>query len=260
MSVTASYQLIARNMDRQLQLTASTGPTKLETAYYKEHAPKITTLDEFLGNTRVFRYAMTAFGLEDLAFAKGYVRKLIEGGVSDPRSLANRTTDIRLRDFARTFDFETWGSLTMQRTATGQAIIDKYVRQTLETNAGQEDEGVRLALYFERTAPTIKNVYEILADAALSKVVRTVLGLPDAFAAVDIDRQAAVIGERIDIADFKNPESFARFLTRFTASWDATQTTSSNPIRQLFGGGGSNGASVSVDLAMTLSSLRLGGA
>jgi hypothetical protein len=257
-SVTASYQLIARNLERQLQLTASTGPNKLETVYYREHASKITTLDEFIENTRVFRYAMTAFGLEDLAYAKGYIRKILKGGVSDPQSLANRTTDVRLREFARVFDFDLWGDLTMKRAATGQQVVDRYVRQRLETDAGQEDEGIRLALYFERMAPTIRNSFEILADAALSKVVRTVLGLPDAFAAVDIDRQAAVLDERIDVASFKDPEALSRFLTRFTASWDSTQSSASDPVLQLFSGG--RNATVSVDLAMTLSSLRLGGA
>jgi hypothetical protein len=260
LSVTASYQLIARNLERQLQITASSGPTKLETAYYAENAPKIRTLDEFLANTRVFRYAMKAFGLEELSNAKGYIRKLIEGGVTDPKSLANRTTDLRLRDFARTFDFSTYGAITMERTATKQAIVDRYVRQTLETTAGEENEGIRLALYFQRMAPTIKTAYEILADAALSKVVRTVLGLPKEFAAVDIDRQASVINGRLNVADFQDPAKLARFMTRFTASWDATEGGSSDPRLLLFSGSGGNAASLSLDLAMTLSSLRLGGA
>ena len=66
-------------------------------------------------------------------------------------------------------------------------------------------------------------------------------------------------GRRLDIADLKDPEALSRFLTRFTASWDATQSSSSDPILLLFSGGGS-GASTSVDLTMTLARFRLGGA
>ena len=56
-----------------------------------------------------------------------------------------------------------------------QPAIDKYMRQTLEENAGEQNEGVRLALYFERKAPTLTSFYEVLADPALAKVVRTAL-------------------------------------------------------------------------------------
>jgi hypothetical protein len=49
---------------------------------------------------------------------------------------------------------------------------------------------VRLALYFERTAPELDSVYGILADTALYEVVRTALGIPAEIAASDIDKQA----------------------------------------------------------------------
>ncbi len=67
-----------------------------------------------------------------------------------------------------------------------QGVADKYVRQVLEEEAGQQNEGVRLALYFQRKAPGLSNAYQILADRALSTVVRTALGLPPMTAAVDM--------------------------------------------------------------------------
>ncbi len=52
------------------------------------------------------------------------------------------------------------------------------MRTTLEENAGQSNEGVRLALYFERKAPDIKSIFQILGDKALYKVIETALSLP----------------------------------------------------------------------------------
>ena len=45
------------------------------------------------------------------------------------------------------------------------------VRQAMEQDAGASNEGVRLALYFERMAPRIKNAYQLLADKALRRRV-----------------------------------------------------------------------------------------
>jgi len=260
MSVAVSYRLISANLERNLEITASQGQVKLESENYMEGRGKVKSLDDFLADTRLFSFAMTAYGLGDLAFAKGYMRKILEEGVSDPRSLANRTSDPRIQEFARAFDFETFGELTMQRAVTGQAVVDRYVRQTLEVEAGQRDgEGVRLALYFSREAPKIDNAFDILGDAALSQVVRTALGLPDGIAAVDIDRQAEILNERLDFESLKDPEELDRFLTRFASLWDARNNSMSNPVLSLFGVGPGAQPGVSLELAMSLTTLRLGG-
>lgn len=260
MSVTVSYNTLSRNIERSLATTANSAQVKLESKYYLEHYNKITTIENFINDTRSFTFAMTAFGLEDLAFAKGYMRKVLEEGVTDARSLANRTNDPKIKEFAETFDFQRFGTATMGRSAAGQAVVDRFVRQTMETEAGRNDgDGVRLALYFERTADKIENAYDVLADKALSKVVRVALGLPAAFSAADIDKQAAVLAKRIDFTSFADPIKLKRFLTRFTAQWDATEGLTRDPILALFARAGTTSRTVSVDLAVSLATLRLGG-
>lgn len=260
MSVSLSYDLIARNLERSLTLTAQKGPVKLESTYWREHIGAVRSLEDFLADTRLFTFAMEAFGLGELAHAKGYMRKVLEEGIADPKSLANRTQDLKIREFARTFDFAAFGDLTTQRAAAGEAVVERYVRQSLEVEAGEADgEGVRLALYFERMAPTIEGPFDILADPALAKVARTALGLPSEFSAADLDRQAEVLSARLDLDSFTDPEAVGRFLTRFTALWDVSEGSGSDPVLALFGGTAS-GPSLSLELAMSLTSLRLGGA
>lgn len=259
MSVAVSYQLLTRDIDRTLETTANRASVKLESEYYLAHIADVASLDDFLADARLFRYAMNAFGLGDLDYARGYMRKILEEGVSDPLSLANRTNDPKIRAFAETFDFDTYGDLTAARAATREAVVDRYVRQTLEETAGAQDgEGVRLALYFERQAPEIGSVYDILADQALFAVVRTVLGLPESFSAVDIERQAAVLGERVDLEEFKDPEALRQFLTRFTAVWDATEASQTDPILSLFNT--STQPTISLDLVLAFQAFRQGGA
>ena len=94
------------------------------------------------------------------------------------------------------------------------------IRQTLEEDAGQQNEGVRLALYFSRKAGDISNFYQVLADPALSKVVRTALSLPESFASADIDKQVQLFESKLDVEDFKDPQKLEKFLTRFTSLWE----------------------------------------
>ena len=261
MSVAVSYQIISGDITRSLTVTANQPAVRLESEYYLDRVSSIRSLDEFIADSRLFRFAMTAFGLGELAFAKGYMRKILEEGVDDPTSLANRTNDPRIAEFARVFDFNGFGEATMDRAATRGDVVSRYVRQTLEETAGELDgEGVRLALYFERQAPTIDSVYDILGDQALYEVVRNVLGLPSEFAAVDIERQAEVLSARLDLADFQNPDALQRFLSRFTAVWDASEGTGADPVLALFSSTNSQFPTISLDLALSLQSFRLGGA
>ena len=145
---------------------------------------------------------------------------------------------------------------TTSFTKTQQGVVDKYLRQTLEEQAGDENEGVRLALYFERKAETIDNFYQVLADKALSKVVRTVLGLPDSIAYADIDKQVEMFADRIDIETLGDPEKLEKLLDRFAAMWDATnsQDQAVSGVASLFGASPQSG--ISEDLLLQIAQLK----
>ena len=229
---------------------------KAETAYFKANIGSIKSIDDFLKNDRLFSYAMKAFGLTESLGDKMLMRDILEDGVSDENSIANKMDDARYKAFAATFDFAALGDKTTTYNASQQPVVDKYLRQTLEENAGQENEGVRLALYFERKAPGINSFYDVLADTALAKVVRTALGLPDSFATADIDRQVKLMQSKIDIEDFKDPEALSKFMTRFTSMWEIENQTSpqATAMTVLFSQPMEMG--VSTDLMMAMQKLK----
>jgi hypothetical protein len=258
LTTTTSYRLIARDMTRSLAQKAAEKPVALETANYMKQIGEIKSIDEFLKNTRVFKFAMTAFGLEDMAHAKGLMRKILTEGVADAKSLANRMNDDRFKEFATVFNFARDGEATTTTTAAKQGVVDRYVRQTLEVSAGEENEGVRLALYFQRMAPQVTTTYGLLGDAALTEVVKTVLGLPDEMANADIEKQAAAIEKRLDIEDLADPVKLERFINRFVTTYDALNVTATSPVLSLFDDSYSSGT-LTLDLAMTLNNLKRGG-
>jgi hypothetical protein len=198
-----------------------------ETTFYLANVGKIKSIDEFLANDRVLTFAMAAYGLDSVTEDMDFIRELLEGGTREPDSPANKQTDKRYTAFVAAFDFEAHGETATTYSLAQRPAIDRYMRQTLEEKAGDDNEGVRLALYFERKAGGITSFYDVLADPALAKVVRTALSLPDSFASADIDRQVKLFEEKFDIADFSDPEKLGEFLTRFTSLWEIQNPSAS---------------------------------
>ncbi len=197
----------------------------VETSYYLSKVGDIQSIDDLMADRRLLNFALTAYGLDPSLEPPARIRQMLEGGIADPKSPANQLTDKAYVAFVTAFNFAEYGEATTTRTPAQLASIDKFLRQTLEQNAGKENEGVRLALYFERKASTLTNFYEILADPALAKVVRTALSLPDSFASADIDRQVKLFEEKLDIEDFTDPARLEKFLTRFTSLWEINNPT-----------------------------------
>ena len=255
-STYASYRMISSDMTRSIDRVQSQPMVQRETAYYLEHIADVKSIDEFMADDRLFRYAMKAHGLQDMDYAKAFMRKALEGGIAANDSFANSLTDTRYREFVKTFNFAAFGETATAFTRTQQGTVDKYLRQTLEENAGADNEGVRLALYFERKASGIDSYYDILADPALAQVVRTALGLPQAIATADIDKQVDLMKARFDIEDFQDPEKLSDFIERFTSLWeiDNPSSTVQTSIAALFGQPVEFG--ISTDVLLTIARMK----
>lgn len=256
LSTWTSYNTISGALDRNLKATSQEVSVKRESQYYLANIEKVKSIDDFLGNQRLFTYAMKAYGLDDMTYAKAFMKKVLTEGIDDKTSFANKLTDNRFREFAAAFNFKRYGETTTVFDRTRQGTVDKYVRQTLEANAGKQNEGVRLALYFERKASTITGPYNILADKALTNVVQTVLNLPPQTSALDIEKQATLLSSKLNYADFQDPTKMAALLQKFAAKYDvANNTSAQSPTVQLFQGGATS-TIMNTDILNSIQSLK----
>ncbi|KZK84253.1 hypothetical protein PsAD13_02292 [Pseudovibrio sp. Ad13] len=136
-------------------------------------------------------------------------------------------------------------------------IVDRYVQVSFEQDEGEQNEGVRLALNFQRTADSITSAYEILASPALYQVVRVALGLPESMVGADVDYQANIINERYDVEKFQDPQEVEKFIKKFVVLYDAQSGTGSIPTVQLFANSSTVG--ISANSLTAVNALRLGG-
>ncbi|TGQ71236.1 DUF1217 domain-containing protein [Mesorhizobium sp. M00.F.Ca.ET.186.01.1.1] len=254
-----AQQLVTKNYATQAQI-AGVDPNSAyvqgETTYYLANITKVKSVDDLMGNNRLYTYALAAFGLDSTTEDKDLIKQVLQGGVRDPESVANKQTDPAYAALASAFNFEQYGENATTINPAQQPTVDKYMRQTLEEDAGKTNEGVRLALYFDRKAPDIASWYDVLADTALASVVRTALGLPDSFATADIDKQAQLFEQKLDISDFSDPEKLSKFLTRFTSMYEVNNPTSTavTSISVLFAKPVTAG--ISTDLMMAMQKMK----
>src|SRR5690348_7968356 len=103
-------QMVDRNLAQSQANTAADPTVKRETSYYLANIGNVKTSSDFVNNYQLLSYAMTAFGLSDMIYAKAFMQKVIDGGVTDSNSLANKLTDPRFKAFAEAFDFADKGA------------------------------------------------------------------------------------------------------------------------------------------------------
>lgn len=227
-----------------------------ETTYYNTNVVKLRSIDDLMADKRLLNYTLTAYGLDPNKETPARIRQMLQGGITDPNSPANKSGNKAYIAFVTAFNFAQYGDKATTRSLAQQPATDKYVRQTLEENAGKTNEGVRLALYFQRKAPALTNWYEVLADKALAQVVRTTFGLPDAFAKADIDKQVKVFEQRFKITDFADPVKLGKFMTRFTTMYELNNPSSPQMSAATILFAQPTAAGVSTDLFLAMQRLK----
>jgi hypothetical protein len=233
MTTTADYLAVTQNLTRYQAMTAAEPAVKTATAYYQANIGKVTSVADFVGNYRLLSYALDAYGLGDQINAKALITQVLEGGVSNPKSLANSLSDSRWKAFATAFDFVGKGASSVSSATAVKTATADYVEQQLESDQGAQDVGVQLALYFQRVAPTVSNEYGILADPNLLEVAQTIFGLSPATSATNIDAQAKALSRLMPISDLQDPKKLQQLAERFTAMYDLTYGPASGATTSL---------------------------
>ncbi len=229
-STTTAFLAVSQNLTRYQAMTAVEPAVKTATAYYEANIGSVRSVSDLVGNYRLLSYALNAYGLGDQINAKGLITKVLEGGVANPKALANTLPNPQWKAFAAAFNFTDSGATPPSSTSAVATTTSDYVEQQLESDQGGQDVGVQLALYFQRVAPTVKSEEGILADPNLLQVAATIMGLPPT-AAADVKPQT--LSELMPLSDLKDPAKLTQLTERFTAMYDYTYGPSSGSTSDL---------------------------
>src|ERR1700735_5876889 len=93
--------------------------------------------------------ALNAYGLGDQINAKGLITKVLEGGVSNPKSLANTLPNSQWKAFAAAFNFVDSGATPPSSTSAVKTTTSDYVEQQMESDHGDQDVGATVEAHFQ---------------------------------------------------------------------------------------------------------------
>jgi hypothetical protein len=251
-STTTAFLAVSQNLSRYQTMTAAEPAVKTASAYYEANIGSVKSISDLVGNYRLLSYALDAYGLGDQIDAKGLITKVLEGGVSNPKSLANTLPNSQWKAFAAAFNFVDSGATPPSSTSAVATTTSGYVEQQLESDQGNQDVGVQLALYFQRVAPTVTNEYGILADPNLLEVAGTIMGIPPTAAS---DLQPKTLSELMPLADLKDPAKLTLLTERFTAMYDYTYGPSSGATSGLTVDSGNSNSNQSGGASAVLASV-----
>ncbi|MGV8936364.1 MAG: DUF1217 domain-containing protein [Allorhizobium sp.] len=261
-SVAKSYIVNMSRYLKDVELTTAKTKAGEEASYYQEQILSITSTKELLGDRRLVDFMLVAKGLDPEGVTDEFMQQLFSSDLNDPKSFANQQSDERYAEIVGSFNFDTDGQLSADPVGTVQqrgAVLETqnlYLHLSLEEDQGNSNNGVRLALYFQRVAPTLTDAYDLLGDEALLETFRVTFGYSADFSNMDIDMQKKLVEQNLKLEDMQDPTKLKKFLLRFTAMYDADNSGGSSGALSVLQGSGSVG--INADLLMSLATLKSG--
>lgn len=228
----AGWRFVERTEATQRAAYSKDPAMAREIAYFKEHVGEATTAADLVADRRLLEVALGAFGLEDDIDKRAFIRRVLEEGVWNETSFANRLVDKRYRQFAQAFGYGDAGA-RVGDAGFADEIAARYEMRSFEKAIGESDADMRLALNFRREIATVAASgasdttawLTVLGDAPLREVFETAFMLPSGFSQLDLDRQVEELSDRVSrltgdgsVAGFASVENVDLVLRRFFAS------------------------------------------
>jgi copper chaperone CopZ len=231
--------------DGALKDKASKEATAAVDAFAKGMA-EVKSLDDFLSNDKLTSLVLKANGLDPKKYDVDTLRKIFTSDPSDKKSYLNTKAESKFKEIVADFNFDTKGELTrakigtIQNTGAEDRTQQSFLQQTLETQEGQSNDGVRLALYFSRKAPNITSLYTILGDKALFEVISTTYSLPKGISSMDVDKQVDLLKKFVNLDDLQDPKKVDKLMKRFTAMYDLANNSGTSTALSILTNGGTS--------------------
>lgn len=232
----AGWRFLARTLPAQLEAHAESPNRQRDVDHFRDRIGQVRTAEDLVSDRRLLGVALGAFGLDADIDNRFFVRKVLADGYSSADALSNRLADKRYRAFSEAFGF---GEGLLPRTALSgfaDEILSAYAARQFEIDVGAQDPNMRLALGARRELEALAardtsdrtKWFVIMGTPPLREVFQKALGLPDAFAAIDLDRQLDMLraaSQRVlgtsEVSEFGSAEIQEKLIRNFLVRAEA---------------------------------------
>jgi hypothetical protein len=226
----AGWSFLKKTIARQQVAQQSVPAQARDEAYFRDRIGKLKTAEQLVGDKRLLRIALTAFGLEADVNSKAFIQKILEGGTLKEGSLANKLADKQYQKFSAAFGFGDYSTPRTVISTFPDEILTQFRTRTFETAVGDQNNAYRLAMNAEREVPALAarttsetaKWYAVLGNTPMRNLFQTAFGLPSSFAAIDLDQQVSVMKEKAKatfgadtVSQFSQPAKMDALVRRF---------------------------------------------
>lgn len=239
LSAQIGLHLVDATRDRQLELIRAQPQHARAIAAFRERIADVETVDQLVADRDLYVFVMRAFDLEDQIFGKALIAKMLKSDIEDRTALVNRLTDPRLREMYNALGFgpEGVGNQNTLDPAWQEKMVARYVERQFINDQASQNATVGTVLDIRQKVSQIKGPFDILKDADTAQFFRRALGLPDVMVQLDIDKQAAMLEEKLDLSTLGDPKVLDGLIRRYVAISDAldSSTAANNAAVMLMG-------------------------
>lgn len=187
-----------------------------------------------LQDPRVLSVLLPALGLADQQQYPGLVQRALLADPEDRKGVL-ASLDRRFREAATTLDLRKKGLAGLQDPAVQAKLKDAYLQYQYQTGLDDKNAGMSDALYFIKNASSGKDVYDVLGNAVLRRVVTGALGLPSQMAVQSVETQARAITSRLALDDLKDPKKVQQLAQRYIMAQAGSGGGGTGNLLSLFG-------------------------
>jgi hypothetical protein len=226
----AGWQFLKRTMEAQQAQLARSPALQRDTEYFRETIGKISSAEELVGDRRLLRVALGAFGLDDDLANRFFIRKVLEEGTVERGALATRLADTRYREMSAAFGFGPGEVPGVRTPGFSDRIVAAFESRQFERAVGVQNEDMRLALNLTRDLADVARRdsserakwFTVMGTPPLRQVFETAFGLPRGFGLLDVDRQQEILQDKAQrlfgdtsVAQFADPAKMDDLVRRF---------------------------------------------
>ena len=216
---------------------------KRDIDYFKAKIGAVKTADQLVGDRRLLKIALGAFGLDNDIDSKAFIKKILTDGTLKTDSLSNKLADKSYLRLSAAFGFGDFSVPRTQLSTFGAEITSAYEQRQFESAVGDQDNSLRLALNAQREIPALAaksssedtKWYTILGSTPLRTVMQAALGLPDSTASLDVDQQLVMFKDRASkvfgadsVKQFTDPAKVEIMIRRYLVKTQADQYKSTS--------------------------------
>ncbi|BDG71502.1 DUF1217 domain-containing protein [Roseomonas fluvialis] len=206
---------IAREQKDPVTLTAL--------AQFRVALDKAGSIEQALQDPRILKVIMPALGLPDQVGNPGMVRRALLSDPADTKGLAAQLGSTWQAAAATLGVYQT-GLDVLRDPAMVQRMSDAFLKYQYRSGLDDQQAGLSDALYFLESAKNAEDVFDVLGDPVLRRVVTGALGLPQQIAVQSVEAQGRAVTARLKLDDLQDDRAVRKLAERYliTAATNAT--------------------------------------